>query len=68
MIAAVRALLGHAFFAVCLFAPVVVLGVEAALVLGLPTQLGALTGFGAFLTWIGARAGQSEVWAEGPRR
>ena len=68
MIALARALAAHAMFVLCVFGPVVVLGVEAALVLGLPTQLGAVIGFGAFLTWIGARAGQREVWIEGPRR
>ena len=63
-----RALLGHTVFAVCFFAPVIVLGGEAAILLGLPTHLGALVAVGAFLTWIGARAGQREVWAQEPRR
>jgi hypothetical protein len=68
MIDVARALVGHAVFALSFFGPVVVLGGEAAILLGLPTQLGALTAVGVFLTWIGARAGQREVWAEGPRR
>ena len=67
VIAAARELLGHAAFAVCLYLPVIVLGGEAALILGVPTKVGALASYGAFLIWVGARAGRREVWVEGPR-
>lgn len=68
MIAVTRALVGHALFVFCLFAPVVVLGGGTAILLDLPTELAALAAIGVFFTWIGARAGQTEVWSDEPRR
>lgn len=68
MIAAGRAVVGHAVVSLCLFGPVVVLGGEAAILLGVPTALGALAAVGMFLLWIAARASRLQVWAEEPRR
>lgn len=67
MIGAIRALLAHALIIVCLFGPVVLLGVFAAPLIDARAELGALGAIGVYFIWIGARAGQVRVWADPPR-